>query len=319
MFIPSTWAGGVGDAPQRSCHGSVCSATAKAGLKGCRHEARQVLWTTLGGCANLVDKSARRACIEAAQIDFETHFALCRDQYDARLEACDELGEAAYNPVLDPDEFIDFAAVIAGAPFSPNPYFPLEPGSRRIYKVFDEAGNKLERIRVDVLHETKEILGISCIVVRDRVWEFDDEEGRVIIEDTLDWYAQDLEGNVWYMGEIAKNYEEGELVDVAGSWKAGRDLAQPGILMLAAPQEGRWYRQEFLLGEAEDMAEVVGILAELTVRGKTYHNVLQTRDFTPVEPDMLEYKYYAPGIGMVLEEKPEDGERVELVRLTKPD
>jgi hypothetical protein len=318
MVIPSTWAGEFGDVPERSCAGKICSKTARAALKGCRHEARQELWITKGGCANLVDESARLNCIERARADFGEHFALCRDQYDARLEACDEIGEAAYDPVLDPDQFVDFAAVITGASFTPNPYFSLIPGTRWTYKVIDAGGNQLEHIQVDVLAETREIMGISCIVVHDLVWEGDDANGRVLIEDTKDWYAQDLVGNVWYMGEIAKNYEDGELVDVAGSWKAGRDLAQPGIMMLADLPEGRWYRQEFLLGEAEDMAEVVGILDELIVSGKTYHNVLQTRDFTPVQPDVLEYKYYAPGVGMVLEENPVDGERVELVRLKTP-
>jgi hypothetical protein len=88
--------------------------------------------------------------------------------------------------------------------------------------------------------------------------------------------------------------------------------------MYAAPQEGQWYRQEFLLGEAEDMAEVASYLDTLTVRGTAYHNVLQTREFTPIEPDVLEYKYYASGIGVVLEEAPEAGERVELVRYQTP-
>ena len=146
---------------------------------------------------------------------------------------------------------------------------------------------------------------------------------REIIEDTFDWYAQDSEGNVWYMGEIAQNYEDGELVDVEGSWKAGRDSAKPGIVMFADPdpEQVHFYRQEFALGNAEDIGALesrgeveVEILDDNeNVLFSFEDDVLVTRDFTPIEPEVYELKYYAPGIGLVLEENPETGEMVKLV------
>jgi hypothetical protein len=318
MALSASWANEAGTAEALFHEDHVCSVTAFAALKACRHEVRDDLWIAVGACSNLSDEEARDDCLEEAGEAFREDEALCREQSDARLEICAEIGEAAYDPQLDPTQFVDFEKVVAGEEFEPNPYFPLIPGTKWIYIVKDEAGHKLERIKVEVLAKTKEILDINCIVVRDRVWELDEEGQGELIEDTLDWYAQDLAGNVWYMGEIAKNYEDGELIDIEGSWKAGRDLAKAGLLMPVDPLAGQWYRQEFLLGEAEDMAEVAGYVDSLSVRGTTYTDVLQTRDFTPIEPEVLEYKYYAPGIGPVLEENPEDGERVELVRLRIP-
>ena len=172
---------------------------------------------------------------------------------------------------------------------------------------------------VTVTDKTKLIEGVTCRVVNDLVME-DGEP----IEDTDDWYAQDLEGNVWYCGEIARNFEtfegddpeEAELVDVEGSWKAGRDGAKPGILFRANPQVGDVYRQEMALGDAEDAAEVVDLAgtAESPVAACA-GDCLVTREFTPIEPDSEELKYYAPGIGMILTTDP-DGNREELVAFT---
>ena len=119
-----------------------------------------------------------------------------------------------------------------------------------------------------VTESTKLIEGVTCLVVNDLV-----EEDGLPIEDTDDWYAQDVDGNVWYCGEIAQNFEvfegddpeEAELVDVDGSWKTGRDGAQPGIIMLASPQVGDVYRQELALGEAEDAARVISTTGSATV------------------------------------------------------
>ena len=151
-----------------------------------------------------------------------------------------------------------------------------------------------------------------------------DTESGEDIEVTLDWYAQDLAGNVWYFGEIAQNFEDGELVDIKGSWKAGVDGAKPGILMWAYPDgvdsepQQEVYRQEFFLGDAEDIGEFVGFVDSIEVRGRTYTNVLKTKDSTPIEPDVYEFKYYAPNVGLILEEAYEDdeeltGETVELL------
>jgi len=138
-------------------------------------------------------------------------------------------------------------------------------------------------------------------------------------EDTDDWMTQDVEGNVWYFGEISKTYEDGELTDIEGSWTAGVDGAKPGILMKAAPEVGDVYRQEFALGEAEDAGEVVSTTGSATVPAASCSgSCVVTRDFTPIEPDGEEFKYYLSGVGLILEENPETGGRVELVDVTFP-
>jgi hypothetical protein len=225
------------------------------------------------------------------------------------------LGESPYDPEINPDKFIDFHEVVNGGSLARNPYFPLKPGTVWNYEAKDGQGKLIEKIRVEVTSDTKEILGVNCIVVRDQVWEVDEEGAESLVEDTDDWYAQDLEGNVWYFGEISQEFEGGELVSIDGSWKAGKDYAKPGFLMLANPQKGNLYRQEFFLGDAEDVAEVISRGEEsVTVPYGTYNDdVVKTKDYTPIQPDVLEFKYYAPGIGLILEVNPDTGERVELV------
>lgn len=207
---------------------------------------------------------------------------------------------------MDPANFVDPTEI--GSRVTPNPYFPLVPGTTWIYEGGDE------KITVTVTEDTKEILGVTCAVIHDVV-----EEDGEIIEDTLDWYAQDVEGNVWYFGEIAQNFEDGELTDIDGSWMAGVEGAKIGILMPINPVEGQVYRQEFALGEAEDMGEILSLTATESVAGASCtDNCLKTRDFTPLEPDVEEQKYYAPNIGVILEVDLETGERVELIEMITP-
>ena len=138
-----------------------------------------------------------------------------------------------------------------------------------------------------------------------------------LIEATLDWYAQDKDGNVWYMGEDSKEYEDGEFVGSEGSWEAGIDGAKPGIIMLANPIIGLVYRQEYYEDEAEDKAEILSLNESVTVPFGSYDNCLRTRDWNPLEMDTIEEKYYAPGIGVVLEVTVKgDNERVELISIT---
>jgi hypothetical protein len=198
-----------------------------------------------------------------------------------------------------------------------NQYFPLVPGATRSYMSETEDG--VETSVVEVLDETREVMGVTCRVVRDRV-----SLDGVLIEDTHDRYAQDDDGNVWYMGEEVDNYnydDEGTLVDITheGAWEAGQDpagvgaVAKPGYLMKASPVPGDTYHQEYYKGMAEDMGEVIALNVSVMLGDGTSYVCLQTRDFTPLEPDVNEYKYYAPGVGVVLEESVAGGERVELV------
>jgi hypothetical protein len=217
-------------------------------------------------------------------------------------------------PLTDP------AAYVEGAPYAPaidpagfvavvdNPYFPLPVGMRWTYRGGDE------RNTVEVLPETRVILGITATVVHDRVFS-----GGELTEDTFDWYAQDAVGNVWYLGERTEELQHGRVTSTEGSWEAGVDGAQPGIVMLAEPVVGETYRQEYLPGVAEDLARVLETGGSATVRDTAYDATLVTRDWTPLEPDIVEHKTYAPGIGVVLEELVKGGdERVELVRVETP-
>jgi hypothetical protein len=206
--------------------------------------------------------------------------------------------EEPYAPIIDPANFVEGID---------NQYLPWTPGTTFIYEGETEDG--LERIEVYVTHETRQILGVDCVVVRDTVW-VDGE----LVEDTFDWYAQDRDGNVWYMGEDSKEFEDGEVVSSAGSWEAGVDGAQPGIIMEADPQIGDSYRQEYYAGEAEDMAEVLSLTESASVPYGSFDNLLMTNEWTPLEPGVAEHKYYAPGVGLILEVLVEGGsERVELV------
>ena len=194
-----------------------------------------------------------------------------------------------------------------------NPYYPLVPGTT--YQYSDETAEGLETITVEVTDQTKTINGVGATVVRDRAFL----EGE-LIEDTQDWFAQDSDGNVWYLGEDTKEYENGQVVSTAGSWEWGVDGALPGIIMWADPAThvGEEYRQEFYRGEAEDFAKVIAVDQSVTVPHGSFTGCIKTEDWTPLEPGVLENKYYCPDIGLALEEK-EGGEvLVELVEVTGP-
>jgi hypothetical protein len=176
-----------------------------------------------------------------------------------------------------------------------NPYWPMKPGSRWVYRETDSEG-ALQRVVVTVTQQTKRIAnGIEARVVRDVVTE-DGEP----VEVTDDWYAQDSQGNIWYMGEDTTEYENGKPVSTAGSFEAGVDGAQPGIIMPADPKPGLSYRQEYYAGEAEDEGSIVSLSEQAEVPFGHFRPVLMTRDTNPLEPKVLEFKFYARGVGPVL-------------------
>jgi hypothetical protein len=183
---------------------------------------------------------------------------------------------------------------VASATFSQpttidNPYFPLTPSTRFTYK-----GTAKKTPVVDVVYvtrKTKKIAGVATVEVRDQVYE----DG-VLTEDTLDWYAQDDQGNVWYFGEFSTDLADGSH---AGSWTAGVDGAQPGYIMEAAPNVGDDYCQENAPGVAQDAGQVVSVTASRSVPfGSFTGNVLQTKDYSLIEPHS-EYKFYARDVGML--------------------
>ena len=164
-----------------------------------------------------------------------------------------------------------------------------------------------------ILNETFDIEGVTCRVVND-IASLNNE----VIEDTVDWIAQKYNGEVWYFGEIAKNYEDGLLDNLDGWWRFGKDDAKPGILMPATPTPGQVYRQEFLLGVAEDIGKVIAINQTVTVPAGTFTGCIQTEDDSPLEPDALQTKFDAPGVGVVLEVDLETGETLELIHIHRP-
>ncbi len=207
---------------------------------------------------------------------------------------------------IDPE---DFVAEVG------NPFFPLVPGTTFFYE--GETDGVPNSNVTTVTHETKVILGVTCTVVHDLAYE----DG-VLVEDTLDWYAQDEDGNVWYFGEDSKEIgPDGSVISTEGSWEAGVDDAQPGIIMLADPQVRDRYHQEFARGVAEDQARVLS-LNESACIGKfgCFEDLLQTREWTRLEPRFVEHKYYAEGIGFILGVMVRGGEEfTELVAIEEPE
>lgn len=188
-----------------------------------------------------------------------------------------------------------------------NPYWPMKPGSKWTYTETDADGEEMT-VEVTVTDEKKVILGISATVVHDVV----SKDGE-IVEDTFDWYAQDVDRNIWYMGEDTTEYENGEVVSTEGSWEAGVDGALAGILVPGSPEVGMAYRQEYYEGEAEDQGKVLSLDEHVEAPFGTFDGCLQTEDTTPLEPDVLENKYYCKGIGPVLAIDVEGGGREELI------
>jgi hypothetical protein len=190
-----------------------------------------------------------------------------------------------------------------------NPYWPMSVGSRWVYSETDSEGAE-QRVVVTVTDRTKEIAnGIEARVVHDEV-----TEDGVPTEVTDDWYAQDAEGNLWYMGEDTTEYENGKPASTSGSFEAGVDGAQPGIIIPAHPEVGQAYRQEYYEGEAEDEGAIVKVDAQAEVPFGHFAPVVMTQDTNPLEPKVLEFKFYAEGVGPVLADSVSGGsDREELL------
>lgn len=192
-----------------------------------------------------------------------------------------------------------------------NRFFPLKPGTTFFYEGTEDGAPASDE--VSVTHEVKRILGVDCTVVHDRVFEYG-----VLVEDTFDWYAQDVDGNVWYFGEDTKELDpQGHVISTEGSWEAGVNGAEPGIIMEANPRPGDRYHQEIAPGVAEDMAEVLSLDKPAPVPYGRFDESLLIKEWSPLEPGVLEHKYYAEDVGFILGVMVKGGhERTELVRIT---
>src|SRR5213592_4242737 len=246
-------------------------------------------------------QTAQQACRTQASADLQDARQTCQEQNDARLAACQRLGGAPYDPVIDPSNFV---------PQVDNPYFPLTPGTTFISE--GQTAQGFEHDEFAVTRNTRVILGVTCTEVHDTVTT----DGE-LTEDTLDWFAQDRDGNVWYFGENTHELEDGLITTIDGTFMAGVNGDKPGIVMKAHPAIGDFYRQEFSLANAEDFAETLSLTESVTVPAGTFHNCLKSQETTPLETDLLEHKFYAPGVGNVLTVDATTGDREELVRIRR--
>ena len=257
-----------------------CERTAQAALTSCRRAAESDFWVAWAKCDNLADPTARENCRTQASADLNDTWQTCEAQKDARLAACERLGPAPYDPVIDPSNFV--ARV-------DNPYFPLTPGTTFVYE--GQTAEGFEHDEFAVTHHTRVILGVRCVEVHDTV----KTDGQ-LTEDTL---------------------EDGLITTIDGTFVAGVNGDKPGIIMKAHPAIGDFYRQEFSLNNAEDFAETRSLTQTVHVPAGTFQNCLKSKETTPLETDLLEYKFYAPGVGNILTVDARTGDREELVRIRR--
>ena len=282
-------------------HGAdACQATSQAARRSCETGASSDFALALGNCANVTDPSERKACQQQAVADRKAAQQLCEDQFVAHQELCKRLGDAPYDPAIDPANF-------GGA--IDNPYYPLIPGRTLIYEA--KTADGLKQNLVAATHNTRVILGVTCVEVHDVVFV-----NGARVEDTLDWFAQDKQGNVWYFGENTEEIADGLVTSVEGSFMAGVEGAKPGIIMKAHPAVGDLYRQEFVLNQGEDTEEVIALDETVRIALGTFEHCVQIRETTALEPNIIVNDFYAPGIGPVLDIEGPPNERLELVKIT---
>lgn len=297
-----------------------CSETARTLFSACRAGLADDSLVRQAVCINVADAAAQRECRDRARAERVEGAELCRDQRETRLAACKVLGEGRYDPALAPALFDD-----PRTPTNPNPYFPLAVGHRWEYR------SATETDVVEVVNEFKLIAGIRCVVARDVV-----SSGGFVKEATDDWYAPAKSGAVWYFGEEAKDSEvfdgdepkRPELVSIDGSFKAGRDGDKPGIIFLPSPQVGDVYVEEASLGNAEDVTEILSttyrfgggvpeldesVPPDLAARFCAASDCVVTKNYSLLEPGVFARKYYARGVGVVLEVEPDEGNVIRLV------
>ncbi len=238
------------------------------------------------------------SCQQQAAADLADARDTCSGGFDVRRASCQKFGPGPYDPIINPTNFTTTID---------NPYFPLIPGTTFTYL---SRNGRIKDVFA-VTHDTRVINRVTCVQVHDSVYTNDE-----LTEDTLDFFAQDREGNVWYFGENTAEFENGLLATIEGSFLSGVNHDKAGIIMKAHPAPGDFYRQEFSLGNAEDYAETLNLNSRVAVPYGHFDNCLKSQETTPLEPDALEDKYYAPGVGNVLTVDLVTGERDELISIT---
>jgi hypothetical protein len=301
---------------------SNCEQSASSMLRACHFDVRDDLNTTIASCQHIADQGDRWSCYIGAYNAKADDSAECRDIYKARVEACDLLEEDRYDP--DPLLVGDFVDLENEGPLVANPYISVEPGHTYVLRAGED---EEELVIVHVTDNTQEVQGVACRVVVDIVFEVSEEDGEVeyeVVEATDDLFAINTFGDVVYCGEVSRNYEDGILRDLDGSFESGIDYAKAGYLIKAIPTPPFAHRQEFLPGEAEDIVQYMSLTGDPEDEGvdgaenfPCNSGCLQTRDTSPLGPGDSEYKYYLPEVGFVLALALEDdeltGEREELL------
>jgi len=289
--------------PVRAKSVKACSTISKQELASCKATTASDKALALAKCANMSDPAAIKTCKDQASSDAADEASNCKDERHLRTTVCDRLGEAPYTPAFVPASFTHSTTI-------DNPLFPLVPGTTFVYE--GQTADGFEHDEFAVTHDTKLIDGITCVEVHDTA-----KLDGVLSEDTRDWFAQDDTGNVWYCGENTATVLDGLPQSLDGSWTAGVDGAQPGIIMEASPAVGDFYRQEFLVGEAEDMAEVQSLTDSAMVPFGTFNDdCLKTEETSTLAPGDVEHKYYVANVGNVLTVDVATGERSELIAIT---
>ena len=307
-----------------------CEKTAAKMAKACHLDVGEELKVTQANCLNITNANDRSSCRDDAGDEAGEESELCGEQREARLDACELLGEFRYDPdpledesivYLDEDE-MEFIGQAGGA--MPNPYFNLTIGHTFVLRVVED-GEVEETVVVYVTDETAEVNGHECRIVVDAGVSEEDDEGEVDYEAeefTDDLYLQDINGAVYYCGEISRNFEDGILDNLDGSFRSGVEYAKAGVLVHNTSEIvlGSSHRQEYSLGEAEDIITYVADDASPVVEVDGFNcgdGCLQTFDQSPLDPESTEDKFYLPGTGFVLAIAYEDGEltgeREELV------
>jgi len=296
-----------------------CSNTARAQYVACLNEVKDDRLTLKAICINTEDDEDRAECLDEFIEARASGNEECREQRDARRDLCDLIGEDRYDPDFDPANFdTDFVV-----PPNLNAYLPIKVGNFWAYEAEDETNT------TEILPETKLIEGVTCVVQRDLV-----KVDGIDLEDTDDWFAQRKDGTVEYCGEEVKDFEtfagdapmDPELVSIDGSFKVGRDGDRSGTLFPATPVVDMTYRQEWSPGNAEDAATVISTtyhygdepaldasVPQALADHLCDHDCVVTFDFSPLEPDARERKFYAPGIGLFLEVDLDGGDINQLV------
>ncbi len=327
----------LGQAMAGNSSAHFCSQTAQTLFQACHFDVKDDFKETKAKCINVIDQEARTECFDMARAARREDWKGCRDQRGARFEVCDLIGEQRYaDPLLDPDiAFIDPGEI--GTSYDPNHYVNMTVGHTYVLR----AGEDFEEtVIVHVTNQIREAEGydepVLCRVVVDAVMIAEEEEEDSSIEwgaqeVTDDYFAQDDSGIVYYCGEIARNFEDGYLNNLDGSFFSGVDFAKAGVLVRQYPSVGQVDRQEYAIAEAEDVVEVIDLTAvpseeeggqnpndpSFACDGDAVGDCLKTFDSSALDPEATEYKYYRKGVGFVLAVAMENGEisgeREELV------